>query len=283
MHMKKNYSFHFITCFLLAFGFLSNQAYGQAPIMQSIDGLSSVCSPPAAQKNFTAVAINNPTQYNWSVIPSTGVVISNPSSQVTMISFPNTNLTYTIMCSAANAFGTSNVKTKIVTVYETPTVTFSGNNTFCQGSSTNLSASPTIISASSTLSYSWSPSTGLNSTTSQNVVASPPTTTTYSVLLTIGSCTNMAMITVNVIPQPCSVGIESHSKQESTLAYPNPNNGSFIVSTTEATHVTVINELGQTVTEFKLDAREEKQVTGLSKGIYFVLTGNSRHKVIVGD
>jgi hypothetical protein len=170
--------------------------------MGPIQGPSTVCSVPAVAKGFTASASNNPTSYSWMVLPSTGVIISSPNSSVTSISFPNTNSTYTIFCSASNGLGMSLPVTHNVTVYETPVVSFSGVNIFCQGSSTNLSASPTIISASSTLFYNWSPSTGLSSTTSGTVTANPPTSTNYSVLLTIGACTNMAYVNVTVNPLP---------------------------------------------------------------------------------
>ncbi len=176
--------------------------YAQVPVMNSIVGPTAVCSPPASPKSYTASASNSPTSYSWSTSPSVGVVIANFSGAITSISFPNTNLTYTVYCSATNGSGTSSTIAYTVTVFETPTVTFSGANSFCQGSSINLSASPTIISASSTLTYSWFPSNGLSSTNGHTVQANPSVTTTYSVLLTLGSCTNLASVVVTVQPLP---------------------------------------------------------------------------------
>ncbi len=197
--MKTFYSF------LTLLGILSlTKATAQAPVMGPITGPSSSCSAPSAPKSYSVTATNSPTSYMWVVMPMTaGVVIGNASAAVTTISFPylGTGTQYTIACTATNGSGMSMSSVNyVVDVFETPTVTFSGANSFCQGSSTNLSASPTIMSASSTLSYNWSPATGLSSTTNYSVNASPATNTTYTVLLTIGSCTNTQQVSVSVNP-----------------------------------------------------------------------------------
>ncbi|MFM2386204.1 MAG: hypothetical protein RL660_961 [Bacteroidota bacterium] len=56
--------------------------------------------------------------------------------------------------------------------------------------------------ASSPYTYSWSPATGLNNTTSGVVTASPSTTTIYTVTVTNSAlgCTDVHTITVNIIP-----------------------------------------------------------------------------------
>lgn len=191
----------FIYSLCLAIGIcLFNTAAAQVPTVVAISGPTMVCSAPSAARTYSAGATNSPTSFSWSASPSTGVVFSNPSGSFTSISYPYTGLSYTISCSATNGNGTGNTFNYVVNVFETPTVTFSGANTFCQGSSTNLSASPTILSASSTLSYNWSPATGLNSTTNYSVNASPTVNTTYTVLLTIGTCTNTQQVSVSVNP-----------------------------------------------------------------------------------
>lgn len=183
-----------------------------APVMNPIQGPANVCSLPNAGGVYSCSASNNPITYQWSVMsPSTGIIIANPTSSVTQITFPNTNLNYTLVCTAANAGATATPVMYIVKVYETPVVSFSGNQSFCQGSSTNLSASPTIISASSSLSYSWNPNFGLTPNNSLNVVANPNATTTYSLFLSIATCTNMATITVTVNPPPSFTPVISNT------------------------------------------------------------------------
>jgi C1A family cysteine protease/PKD repeat protein len=50
--------------------------------------------------------------------------------------------------------------------------------------------------------YSWSPATGLNTTTGSTVIASPADTTTYTVTGVMGTCTGSASITLNVVQNP---------------------------------------------------------------------------------
>ncbi len=189
--MKTFYSF---LIFNLAF-FVNTIA--QVPFMSTISGPAAVCSAPVA-KTYSTSATNSPLYFSWAVSPAAGVVIGNATANITTISFPNTSTAYTISCSATNSVGTSYDSTFVVSVFETPTVTFSGSNSFCQGSSTNISASPTIVSASSTLSYNWSPSTGLSSTNNLNVSANPAANTTYTLSLAIGTCTNAVQFPVTI-------------------------------------------------------------------------------------
>ena len=63
-------------------------------------------------------------------------------------------------------------------------------------------ASSTMMSASPTISYIWSPPTGLNTTVGQFVSASPTTVTNYTVLATNGSCSNTGTITITPLPTP---------------------------------------------------------------------------------
>ena len=94
----------------------------------------------------------------------------------------------------------SNTSTGInVSVNALPTITSSTNVAICNGSSTTLSAS-------GGLTYSWSPSTGLSSTTGASVTAIPTVTTTYTVTgYNSGSCANTAIVTVSVNPSPSAI------------------------------------------------------------------------------
>lgn len=195
--MKKLYLFFLFTIFIFC-----EKSFAQVPVMNSIIGSGSVCSSPAVPTGFSTSASNSPTSYNWIVSPGAGVTISTPNMANTTIAFPHSNGVYTVYCTATNGSGTSAATQYTVAVFETPTVTFSGANSFCQGSSTNLQASSTILAASPTISYNWSPGTGLNTTSGPFVNASPAVTTTYSVTGTIGFCSNTSTILVTVNPLP---------------------------------------------------------------------------------
>lgn len=279
--MKKNYQTLLFLCLCL-FQLVKAQL---PPIMNNIQGPSLVCSMPGVPKTFTANASSSPSSYNWSVQGPSGAIISSPSASATAISFPyaSINASYTLYCSASNIAGTSNTSSFVVHLQETPSVTFSGNNIFCQGSSTNLSASPTILSSSSTLTYSWSPSTGLNSTLNYSVHASPATTTNYTVLLTLGSCTNTSMVSVVVVT--CAVGIHGNELNTSfdINTFPNPNQGSFYIQSDKDVVVTLVNELGQTLRNISLLSEEKTKITGLKPGLYFIISPSTRKKIIVTD
>lgn len=74
---------------------------------------------------------------------------------------------------------------------------FPGTATVCSGGSTSLRASGATT-------YTWTPSTGLNTTLGDSVIASPSFTTVYTVTATQAgdsvNCTATVMVTVNALP-----------------------------------------------------------------------------------
>jgi gliding motility-associated-like protein len=143
--------------------------------------------------NFTDNSTGNPTGWTWS-FPGGSPATSNVQNPAN-ICF-NTAGTYTVTLTAANANGT-NSTTQTITVNPIPTVTTApANPAICQGGSVGLTASGAT-------SYTWSPATGLSSTTVANPNASPTATTTYTVTGTgAGNCSNTATVTVTVNPLP---------------------------------------------------------------------------------
>jgi hypothetical protein len=104
----------------------------------------------------------------------------------------NANGLYTVTVS--NSCGTATVSQEVI-VDPSPSLSISAGTALCLGSSATLEAN-----GAST--YSWSPATGLNTTTGPTVIASPASTTTYTVTGTIGNCTKTmdVTITVNAVP-----------------------------------------------------------------------------------
>ena len=88
---------------------------------------------------------------------------------------------------------------------QVPIATISGGGvSFCAGGSASLS---TVVTnnGTGTISYSWSPSTGLSSTTVSNPGATPASTTTYTLTITdgngiINSPLATTAITINPLP-----------------------------------------------------------------------------------
>lgn len=168
--------------------------------MSPISGPASLCWSPTLSAVYSATASNLPSIYDWDVQPSNGVMISSVNPTAIACVFPNADMVYTISCAALNNSGQGNTSVITVTVREQPNVTFSGNKYICQGSSTNLSASPTISSGSSSLFYQWSPAYGLSPTTGPNVTANPTVTTNYTVTVFNGPCQYTVPLTINVSP-----------------------------------------------------------------------------------
>jgi hypothetical protein len=128
--------------------------------------------------------------YIWS--PSTGLDVTTGDVVVANI---NNTQTYTVTGTGSN--GCTASKDVTVTVASNPIVSVTAvNNQICKGQSTDLTASGGI-------SYSWTPSTGLNKSTGTTVTATPTGTTTYQVTGTdANGCENTSSIdiTVNDLP-----------------------------------------------------------------------------------
>ncbi len=113
-----------------------------------------------------------------------------------------------------------------------PTAT---NNTICRGASTTLSANATGGTAPYT--YSWSPTTGLSSSTVANPIASPTVTTNYTVIVTAtggATATGSRTITVNTPPSATITGATTFCTGGSTtLSAPAGLNYSWSNSSTD--------------------------------------------------
>lgn len=88
--------------------------------------------------------------------------------------------------------------TKNVSVGFNNNLSFSNGNdtTICEGSSAQLSA------ISNAASFSWTPTTGLSNPSISNPIASPTTTTRYTVTAKLGGCSADGIITVTVNAAP---------------------------------------------------------------------------------
>ena len=135
--------------------------------------------------NLTA---SGATDYNWS--PSAGLNITNGNI---VSASPSVTTIY-------NVIGTQNTCTSTavfqVSVIPYPNIITSiSEPIICGGESSNLTANGAT-------SYSWSPSSGLNSTNSSFVVASPSVTTLYTLTGFNGGCMGSVNLLVEVVPYP---------------------------------------------------------------------------------
>jgi gliding motility-associated-like protein len=139
-------------------------------------------------QNFTFNA-SGAGSYVWS--PGTGL---NTTSGSAVIANPNVTTVYSVIGSSVGCNGPT--QTATLTVNPNPTITVSPlNNTICVGGNLNLTANGATT-------YNWAPNNGLNTTVGSVVNASPNSTTTYTVVGTLNSCTSSAVYQVSVIVVP---------------------------------------------------------------------------------
>lgn len=124
-------------------------------------------------------------QYSWS--PAT--YLSNPNIANPVVT-PQSNITYTL--TVTNASGCTATDVVNVSVNPLPTVTASPNVQVCEGAQLQLQAS-------GALTYSWSPTTGLDNPLSVSPLATVQQSVTYTVTGTdINGCVNTAQVSIDV-------------------------------------------------------------------------------------
>ena len=176
---------------------ITNNCSSTASVVVTVNPLPifTVNSASICTGNSTVLtASNNTPTYTWS--PVTGLSASSGS---VVTANPTSDQTYTI----TGTLGTcTSVAVASVTVVPNPTVTVN-SATICAGSSAAL-----IANGATT--YTWSPSTGLSSTAASVVTASPANTTTYTVIGSISTCTDIVttIVTVNNLPA-VSAGLDA--------------------------------------------------------------------------
>ncbi|MBA2421679.1 MAG: gliding motility-associated C-terminal domain-containing protein, partial [Chitinophagales bacterium] len=128
------------------------------------------------------------TNYNWE--PDYNLSTTNTA---TTLASPDESVTYTVTVS--NSFGCIAQDSVHIEVFDT-LIAFAGRDTtICPGEAVQLNGSGGI-------NFSWSPPTGLNSTSIANPIANPAQTTTYFLTTSVGSCVGSDTITVFVKPLP---------------------------------------------------------------------------------
>lgn len=144
----------------------------------------NICINSGIQLNATGG-----TSYSWA--PATGLSAANIANPMAS---PVTTTAYTVTVTDANSC--VNTDTITVTVNPLPIANAGPDVSICLNANTTLNASGGV-------SYSWLPVAGLSSAVIPNPVASPATTTTYTVSVTDNNnCVNTDSMTVTVNPAP---------------------------------------------------------------------------------
>ena len=142
---------------------------------------STICEGQSSTLEATGA-----TSYTWS---PAGSLSSSTDPIVTAT--PTTTTTYSVV--AVDFNGCQSIGTVTLTVNPLPIVVVTpASSNICEGSSVSLLAT-------GALSYTWSPATGLSATTGSPVVATPTTSTDYTVIGTsVDNCTASAIASITV-------------------------------------------------------------------------------------
>jgi len=161
-----------------------------SPTIAISPAASHICSGVNDTIKYTTNATSTPT---WT---ATGATLGTPTSTYVVANIPGSTATFTV--SLTN--GTCSTKDTLKVSVGTPTVTVTPTQTsVCRGSVDTLIASGAA-------SFTWSPSTGLNASTGDTVIATPTTTAstiTYTVTgLATGGCSASSTYTLTVNFKP---------------------------------------------------------------------------------
>ncbi len=157
-------------------------SYSSASVCQNAANLTPSFGTGASAGTFSA------TPSGLTINPSTGVV--NISASIPGTYTITNNIPASGSCPAAS-------HSEALTINALPSVVVSPSSpSFCSGGSVS-------ITASGANTYTWSPATGLSSTSGATVTANPASTTTYTVTGTdANNCSNTANVTVTVNSNP---------------------------------------------------------------------------------
>ena len=146
--------------------------------------------------NPTASGGTGSYQYSWT--PTVGLNANNTSNPS---AFPLTTTTYQVVVTDSNGCQASDAVT--ITIHQNPTANAGANMTItsCVGDTAFLGGTPTASGGTPSYTYTWSPGTGLSSTSASNpYVTGIPSSTLYGLTVTdANGCSAVNAVLVNVV------------------------------------------------------------------------------------
>lgn len=165
-------------------------AYAYVTVTVNTTPTLTINFPTICNKETATLTVSGASTYSW---VSTISLSSTSGSLVT--TSPSVTTIYTV--TGTNSVGCSKSISTFVKVNPLPNLNATASSsTICMGQTST-------ITSSGALTYSWMPLVGLSSATGSNVMASPPTTKTYSVFGNNSfGCVNYTTVTivVNTLP-----------------------------------------------------------------------------------
>lgn len=177
------------------------EACAGAPTAGSITGAASVCDGTGTTLTLSGASSQAGVSYQWGVATTPGGPYTNAGTTTTQATGNLTTATYYVVTVTCSVSGMSAVTSeKAVTIDALPTLSLNASsNTLCYP----VTAPVTLTASGSSVSYAWSPATGLSATTGASVDASTSGSRTYTVVGTgANGCTSSANTTISVLQTP---------------------------------------------------------------------------------
>lgn len=183
-------------------------------------------NPCGGDVRFFDLSQDDIKRWNWTLAPARTSTLQSPYI------FYKTGGTYTISLETTNSYGCKNKKDSVLVLPTPPPISVNAATTLCKGNSVQLNASGGI-------SYDWTPAQTLNSASIADPIATPPASTSYSVVITTsdvvsGSNCKFLMIT------DVSVDVLSNTPIN---AFANP----VVITTGDKSLLTYVGEPGANV------------------------------------
>jgi len=157
-------------------------------VVNAIPNITANSSTICAGQQTATLTANGASTYSW--IPSANLSAGNGSI---VTGTPASTENFTIVGTDAN--GCISLTTATIAVNSLPAMTISPNLTICPLAVANLTAGGATT-------YTWLPSLNLSSANGSVVIASPSSTTTYTVIGSTSTCTNSAEVVVTITANP---------------------------------------------------------------------------------
>jgi uncharacterized repeat protein (TIGR01451 family) len=187
---------------ILFFASASISGFAQLHVTASPPFYSYICIGGSGQFNASAYGGTTPYHYKWS--PSLWLnsdMLQNPTCFPTYMFPHDTTVLYSVV--VTDNLGAQDTATLLMPFFKSPIFNLTSsaqNNTICIGMSTTLTAN-----GACNYSYTWSPSGTLSSSTGTSVIATPTTTSTYTVEASNNGCTSTGSIYIIVNNCPYNI------------------------------------------------------------------------------
>ncbi|HSI89569.1 MAG TPA: PKD domain-containing protein, partial [Adhaeribacter sp.] len=158
------------------------------PVVNFTSSATTTCTGTSVTFN---AGTTGATAYSWSFPGGTPATSTAANPTVTYTTAGSYNVSLTASTTACNMITTVN-RPNAITVIDAPTIIVNpAAPQFC-------TPTPVSLTASGATTYTWSPATGLSSTTGASVVANPTTSTVYTVTGTTAGCSSTAQVAITV-------------------------------------------------------------------------------------